>query len=394
MSVPSSSTSAPRDGGVAQTWMQRWVGPWWVVSAVVIIALVCTVGATSANVDAASPVEMVWTAVAVPVIVVAVLLNKRFPQGSVVVVGAALTLALCDASLRTHTLPPLCVSWAAWAVAFRCSARWRRFFATWMVAGVLTALGLQVAATRQYLELEFSAGVLVAALLDMGFFWLLGRTMRRRREDLAALRAKAELAGVLERTRIAREMHDIVAHSLSGVIAVADGARFAAAKNPDVAVEALATISEASRQALGQMRGLLSVLREDSPRQTHSAPGVAELASLVTDAQRAGLVVEVTGLDTVPRQLPELTQLTVYRTLQELLTNMLRYATARSGQIHIDGSGNPIRIESRNGVAPPARQDGSGFGLVGMRERVRAGGGRVTTQRTEDEFVVIAEVAW
>ena len=103
---------------------------------------------------------------------------------------------------------------------------------------------------------------------------------------MANLAARAELATVSERNRIAREMHDIVAHSLTVVIAQADGGRYAGRKDPAKAMEALETISARGREALTQMRGLLSVLHEGDDRTTTSTPGVSALKDLIADANR------------------------------------------------------------------------------------------------------------
>ncbi|XLN83689.1 histidine kinase [Corynebacterium tuberculostearicum] len=115
--------------------------------------------------------------------------------------------------------------------------------------------------------------------------------------DQQLLIERAEMAGAVERNRIAREMHDIVAHNLAGVIALADGARFAAAKNPAAATEALETIASTSRDSLKQMRGLLSVLRDGDSRADTKAPGASDIAGLISEARRSGFDIIVHGLE-------------------------------------------------------------------------------------------------
>lgn len=224
------------------------------------------------------------------------------------------------------------------------------------------------------------------------FFWISGSNKRTVKVQRQILQEKAALAGTLERTRIAREMHDIVAHSLSGVIALADGARYSAAKEPKVAVKTLETIAETSREALTQMRGLLSVLREDGQRDTRSAPGVADLSTLVREARRNGLELTVMGLKDIPEDLPVLTQFIIYRTVQELLTNMLKYSSTATGGLTVKIENRAVVIHSRN---PMQENKGeSGYGLIGMGERVRAQGGTLDVKRKDGEFLVEARVTW
>ncbi|MDK8449693.1 sensor histidine kinase [Corynebacterium mastitidis] len=240
--------------------------------------------------------------------------------------------------------------------------------------------------------LDYIMGAFVLVDIFILFFWISGSNKRMVKVQRQILQEKADLAGTLERTRIAREMHDIVAHSLSGVIALADGARYSAAKEPQLAVKTLETISHTSREALTQMRGLLSVLREDGQRNARSVPGVADLSTLVSEAQRNGLELTVVGLDDIPDELPTLTQFIIYRTVQELLTNMLKYSSTGTGGIMVRSEGREIVISSRN---PAKKNDSeSGYGLIGMGERVRAQGGDLDVNRKDGEFLVEARVAW
>ena len=183
-------------------------------------------------------------------------------------------------------------------------------------------------------------------------------------------------------------MHDIVAHNLSAVIALADGARYAAAKDPQVASDTLGTIAETSREALKQMRGLLSVLRDDAVRDPN-AVGVSAVEGLLADAHRTGLTVTSTGFDEIPEGLPQLTQSTLYRVVQELLTNMLKYSPDRHGALTAEVTDRRIRIISANKQGDS--ESDPGFGLIGMRERVHALGGTMQVSRDE-EFTVTVEL--
>ena len=137
-------------------------------------------------------------------------------------------------------------------------------------------------------------------------------------------------------------MHDIVAHNLAGVIALADGARFAAAKNPAAATEALETIASTSRDSLKQMRGLLSVLRDGDSRADTKAPGASDIAGLISEARRSGFDITVHGLEDLPTESDELYQFTVYRVVQEILTNMLKHSRDKRGVLRFGSTGNGL----------------------------------------------------
>lgn len=223
------------------------------------------------------------------------------------------------------------------------------------------------------------------AVISIGLFWQLGLTTRRQYQRMESLAARAELAAVTERTRIAREMHDIVAHSLTAVIAQADGGRYAGRQDPAKAIEALDTISATGRDALAQMRQLRSDggagvgagSTGDTTRDTTAPPGVAGVPGLVDDARRSGLTVDYEVLG-VPVDVDVATGLTVYRTVQECLTNILKHAGPTRARVLVDWN-VPGKIHLTVDNAPGTGLidgDGSdGQGLVGLRERARIHGG-------------------
>ena len=222
------------------------------------------------------------------------------------------------------------------------------------------------------------------------------------------LATRVELAAAAERTRIAREMHDIVAHSLTAVIAQADGGRYAGRKDPQKAIEALDTISSTGRDALTQMRQLLSVLRDDSgtpARGTDTPPGLAGVPALVQDAERAGLRVDYRVLGN-PVEVDVAVGLSVFRTVQESLTNTLKHAgpDARS-RVALTTSGTDLLIEVVDedpSGSSAARADGAdqtpgpsarpGSGIEGMRERVSLYGGTVDAGPEGTGFAVRARL--
>ena len=252
----------------------------------------------------------------------------------------------------------------------------------------------------------FLAGVAVVAVA-----YLLGIRQRERRdragEQLAALAernrlltaerdTRVEMGAATERARIARELHDIVAHSLSVIVVQADGGAAAARSKPDLGPQVLETIAATSRDALAQMRRMVSVLRAgpgDVPAGYTPAPGPADLDDLVAQVAAAGLPVEFDTIGT-PREMTEDAGLTVYRVVQESLTNVLKHAgPAASGRVVLhygpaevivtvtdDGRGAATGFAS--GLPAGGDQDrapaaGEGHGLEGMRERVALQGGSV-----------------
>ncbi|HSA49374.1 MAG TPA: histidine kinase [Yinghuangia sp.] len=222
--------------------------------------------------------------------------------------------------------------------------------------------------------------------------WVLGDSMRTRRayyaelEDRAARLererdAHAEVAAAAERARIARELHDVVAHNVSVMVVQADGAAYAIGTSPDRAREALTTISTTGREALAEMRRLLGVLRSDADRGPYAPqPGVDQLGDLVDRVRDAGLSVDlrVTG---VPVELPKGVALASYRIVQEALTNTRKHAGPTATASVVIGYGEDAldMVVTDDGRGADAPGDGMGHGLVGMRERVAMLGGRLET---------------
>jgi signal transduction histidine kinase len=183
---------------------------------------------------------------------------------------------------------------------------------------------------------------------------------------------QAEIAAAAERTRIARELHDIVSHSLSVVITLADAAAIVSRADPGGGAEAMTEVSEVGRRALADMRAMLGVLRTDeSPSALAPQPGVAELGALAGRVRATGLAVDL-GVEGTPFPLGGAAELTVYRIVQEALTNTIRHAAARHADVTISYDDPEVRVRvADNGTAiPPAAPQLQGHGLDGMRERV------------------------
>ncbi|MGV9775288.1 sensor histidine kinase [Streptosporangium sp. NPDC003464] len=231
---------------------------------------------------------------------------------------------------------------------------------------------------------------LFVAVLTMTL-WIAGRSARLRRAYLAELRERAarteraresdtRAARAEERSRIARELHDVVAHHVSVMTVQASAARRVLATNPDGAREALSAIEEMGRTAMAEMRNIVGVLRTDAaPAERSPQPGVQEIPTLVDQMREAGLRTQL-WIEAEGGPLPPGVDLAAYRLVQEALTNSLRHAgpRARAWVTVRQGPGElAVQVEDDGrGAEPPApATDRTGHGLVGIRERVALYGG-------------------
>ena len=230
---------------------------------------------------------------------------------------------------------------------------------------------------------SFSLGALIAAS------WVLGYAIRTRRDYVAELRdraarleaaegERAARAVVDERLRIARELHDIIGHSIGLIAIQSEAAARSARSNPDAVPAFLSRISAASRQALAEMRGVLAVLRPDAEAELSPQPGLDQVDELVASLRAGGLE---TRLEVERMHLPLGVALAVYRIVQESLTNVLKHAGADAkADVTIIRSGGTVRVSVHDdGAGPSGRAPGTAHGIVGMRERVAAYGGTLRT---------------
>ena len=200
--------------------------------------------------------------------------------------------------------------------------------------------------------------------------WALGRYQATRTAWIAQL---GERAAADERRRIAREMHDVVAHSLAVVVSHAEAGRLVVPRSPERAAEILDTIAATGREALEEMRGLLGVLRDDDA-PAEPQPGLAELPALADRMRAAGLDVQIAVADDV--RVPPAVGLTVYRVVQEALTNVARHAGSRAtARAAVDPVPQGLEVLVTNTGTTPAAAPSYGRGLTGMRERVETAGG-------------------
>ncbi|MFD4022088.1 sensor histidine kinase [Streptomyces sp. NPDC058576] len=208
-------------------------------------------------------------------------------------------------------------------------------------------------------------------------------TRRLAEQETISEAERAQRTLLEERTRIARELHDVVAHHMSVITVQADSAPYRITGLPEPAREEFAAIAAAARESLGEMRRLLSVLRSDGTEGDRAPqPGLDRLQQLVEATVRAGLPAEL-SLAADLGEVPPAVDLSAYRIVQEALANVVRHAPGAHTRISVRASGGHLHVLVVNGPAPkpssPLESAGTGHGLVGMRERVRLTGGTLDT---------------
>ncbi|WP_413751938.1 histidine kinase [Streptomyces sp. R-74717] len=258
-----------------------------------------------------------------------------------------------------------------------------------LLAGAVSEAGILMASVRWSSEGRFlGAAVSLTAMATAAA--VIGTNMRTRRAYIASVEdravrlererdQRAQLAVAEERARIARDMHDIVSHNLSVMIALADAAVFAQYRTPDKTATAMRQVSDSGRQALTDMRRFLGILRADEPDALrHPIPDIAQLHSLLDQVRAAGLParLRMTG---DPSHVPTAAQLTVYRLVQEALTNTLKHTPLGTrAEVRVRCSPESISIDVTDDGHGRTSQDPDpqhGHGIPGMRERTAAYGG-------------------
>lgn len=312
---------------------------------------------------------------------VPLLWRRHHPNAVFVVV--ALASALQALTVETPLVSQVAFPVAVYSVA-RFSTMWWGLAA--LAVGLCGAVVSAVVWVRGF-DGELTTGNVTAYAVTTGTIvvtaWALGALARTRRAYVDALVERGErlereaaqqvaLAASDERARIAREMHDVVAHGLSMIVVSADGARYAARRDPEVATQALETIAATGRESLTEMRRMLGLLRSGEGTELRPQPGLADLAGLV-----AGDGVEAVLPDPAT-PVPDGTALTAYRVVQEALTNVRRHAgPGAQVRVRVEVTDEVAVLVEDDGRGAAAADDGHGLGLAGMRERVAVHGGTV-----------------
>ncbi|MEW2113606.1 sensor histidine kinase [Streptomyces sp. NPDC005474] len=362
-----------------------WVDGFW---AVFLFGISLLSGAVQRTPHAASPAV---NAVVTLLLCLVVALRRRMPERMLVlaaVVGVA-QLAL--------DVEPVLADFALLVIVYSVAASgppWASRFA--LIGGLCASPLAQLRWPEQESGAAGRLALVVFLAVPFALAWVLGDSLRTRRAYFAQLEeraarlekereAQAKVAVAAERARIARELHDVVAHNVSVMVVQADGAAYVLDTAPDQAKKALETISGTGRQALAEMRRLLGVLRTGEHEEGGEyvpQPDVEQLGDLIEQCRTSGLPVDY-KIEGTPRPLPSGVELTAYRIVQEALTNTRKHGGPNTGAsvrlvyfddglgllVEDDGKGAPHEHYEDGGV------DGQGHGLIGMRERVGMVGG-------------------
>lgn len=244
-------------------------------------------------------------------------------------------------------------------------------------------------------------GGIIFFFLLFGGPWLAGFVVQRRRVSEASMRHErdaAEAAIVEERARIARELHDVVAHAISVIVLQARGGRRLLDSEPEETRGALDTIEQTGRQALDEMRRLVGLLREgDDELALAPQPSLSQLERLVEQVRAAGLPVDLT-VEGDPVALPPGVDLSAYRIVQEALTNALKHAGPARARVSLRYRSDGLEVDVSDDGAGTANGDGGvgdGHGLVGIRERVAVYGGELAAgPQVEGGYTVRARLPY
>ncbi|MGK9147303.1 hypothetical protein KXS11_06735 [Plantibacter flavus] len=384
------SLKLPRPPGVVRRWWTRhpWTADALIAAAYLVVALsVSTVQWFDADL-VARPSRVALAVIVVGVSTIAVLFRRRRPllMTSIVIAIGLVSIAL-PAGVDAFAIPLLLYSVAVYRSVV---LGWRAFAAS----AVVSVLASFLPWAAQPLPGEPVQSIITVVLVAL-FGLLIGINVGNRKRYVEALvdRAsqlarerdqQAQLAAVAERTRIAREMHDIVSHSLTVIVALSEGAL--ATKDVTASRAAMTAVTDAARTSLVDMRRMLGVLRETGSAPLAPQPDAASIPALVETFRGLGLPVALTVSG--PQTDDPSVLLAVHRIVQESLTNALRYSQ-RPSRVDVVLSAHPDHLEliiENDGSIPDAPSLGAGQGLLGLRERVAFQGGEVTAGPVGDRL--------
>jgi signal transduction histidine kinase len=358
----------------------------WVIDVVLVAGLLLFASAWAKRTDSLTLALPLAAAQSLPL-----LFRRRYPVAALGIVIAA-TIPL---TVEVHSLNPLPPFLAFYSVAAHAPRR------TALVAGVL---GLVALVAPVLYETDYRFPPFAFHVLVFPAAWVLGDNLRTRRAYLEALEERADRAErerdeqarravAEEQARIARELHDVLAHNVSVMVVQAAAAGDVFDSQPGRVRESLRSIEQTGRSALHELRRLLGAVRTEEAELTPQ-PGLARLPDLVDQVRRAGLPVDL-RVEGRPRSLAAGVDLAAYRVVQEALTNTIKHAGAASADVRVHYDGERVELEvADDGVGTSTNgSNGGGQGLIGMRERVALYGGElVTTARPGGGFLVRASL--
>ncbi|MCH0565131.1 MULTISPECIES: sensor histidine kinase [unclassified Streptomyces] len=365
--------------------------PTWVDGFWAVVLLGISLVAETANPETTGTSSPVVVLPVVLLLCATVALRRRWPERMLLLaIGLGAAQVALDVETRVTDFALLVIVYTVAATG----ARWASRLA--LATGLGAATLAQLRWPNEHAGVLGNLAIVVFQTVPFALAWVLGDSIRTRRAYYAQLEeratrlekereAQAKVAVAAERARIARELHDVVAHNVSVMVVQADGAAYVLDAAPDQAKKALETISSTGRQALAEMRRLLGVLRTGEHQEAGEyvpQPGVEQIEDLVEQCRGSGLPVDF-KVEGTARPLPSGVELTAYRIVQEALTNTRKHGGVNAGAsvrlvyfddglgllVEDDGKGAPHELYEEGGF------DGQGHGLIGMRERVGMVGG-------------------
>jgi signal transduction histidine kinase len=345
------------------------------------------------------PVDSRWWVTGLAVIsAIALLFSREYPFVAPVVSLAALavTLVLLEPYVAREALSPFFVAilFVPWCLGTYNETRWA-------IAGLVVAEAVGFWANVRFAE---SGADFIFVGAAVAIAWTVGFVLNRRAEHTRELVETArrlereqidasERAVAEERQRIARELHDVIAHSVSVMTVQAGAVRRLLKPEQDKERKALETVEATGREALTEMRRLVGLLREQGAMPEFSPqPGMGTIDSLLDGVRAAGLPVEL-EVSGAPRELPPGVDLAAYRVVQEALTNALKYAGPAHAWVAVTWNDGDLELEIANDGRGDGDGSGGGHGLAGMRERVSLYGGEIESgDRSGGGYVVRARL--
>jgi signal transduction histidine kinase len=376
-----------RLGGVARGW--------WFDAVIVVLAGAAMLEVAIRRDDRNAPETTLWFCIpAAAVVVLGLLARRRFPFGAP---AAFWLLAAAFSFVDGRLIPyPAGLYLAGILAAFLLGNLRDPLLARVGLAVVLASM-----MTIIFNRPGHSPGELVYVPLLFGIAWLAGFALNARAEQADAAEARAaqaereretaaRIAVAEERTRIARELHDIVAHAVSVMVLQVGAVRHKLPDELGDESDALRGVEGAGRTALAEMRRLLAAMRDDGDDlELVPQPGLDSVGTLVADVERAGLPVTL-HVEGEAAPLPRAVELSAYRIVQEALTNALKHAHANRADVTLRYGPDELRIEIRDdGTGGGGASNGQGYGLVGVRERVKIYGGTMTAGTAPDGGFVL-----
>jgi signal transduction histidine kinase len=355
--------------------------PWWSDSLLALALTVISVGSVVGSRTRYGYAFPVLAAVAALFTTAPIVLRRYRPLGVLAVTVTAETLLLI---FSNDSPVPVGVIVALYTVAAYCERRVSVRAAAWVAVPITVG---------EIVNNGPHAGRVIPELAVIAIAWVIGDNLRTRRAYLSELKEraarlereredKADRAVIEERARIARELHDVIAHNVSVMVVQAAAGEDVFDEDPDKARESLAAVASTGRAALTELRRLLGVIRAEGDRGDPAyapQPGIERIDELVGQVRETGLPVELSVLGEA-RPLPEGVGLCAYRIVQEALTNTLKHADASASQVHLRYVADALELQVLDDGhgATTLNGEAGGQGLIGMRERVALFGGELT----------------